>query len=163
MSAVPTGSLGLSVQKVQDCLTARGFACQVVVTPASTRTAREAADAIGRTVAQIAKSLVFKARHSQRPVLVIAGGPNRVNEKAVGELLGEPIDKADAEFVREQTSFAIGGVPPLGHRQPLVTVLDEDLRQHQELWAAAGSPTAVFRLTPDELAAMTGGRWERVC
>jgi prolyl-tRNA editing enzyme YbaK/EbsC (Cys-tRNA(Pro) deacylase) len=154
--------LSPSAQKVQDSLNARGFACRVLEMPASTRTAREAADTIGCTVAQIAKSLLFKTRNSQRPILVIASGPNRVSEKAIGQLVGEPIDRADADFVREQTGFAIGGVPPLGHRQPLVTFLDDDLRQYQELWAAAGSPTAVFRLTPGDLENMTGGRWERI-
>ena len=154
--------LGPSAQKVQDCLTARGFACRVVEMPASTRTAREAADAIGCTVAQIAKSLLFRTRQTQRPVLVIASGVNRVNETALGQIVGEGIDRADAEFVRQKTGFAIGGVPPLGHAEPLLTFLDEDLRRHQEIWAAAGSPTAVFRLTPADLQTMTGGQWTRV-
>jgi prolyl-tRNA editing enzyme YbaK/EbsC (Cys-tRNA(Pro) deacylase) len=150
-------------QKVQDALTGKGFDCQVVEMPASTRTAKEAAGAIGCAVGQIAKSLVFKARRTQRPVLVIVSGPNRVNEGALGQLLGEPIDKADADFVRQRTGFAIGGVPPLGHPEPMITFLDEDLRQHQEIWAAAGSPTAVFRLTPAGLESMTGGTWVSVC
>jgi prolyl-tRNA editing enzyme YbaK/EbsC (Cys-tRNA(Pro) deacylase) len=93
---------------------------------------------------------------------VIASGPNRVNEAVLGEHLGEPIDKADADFVRMKTGFSIGGVPPLAHVEAIHTILDEDLRQHQEIWAAAGTPTAVFRLTPAELERMTGGRWVRV-
>jgi prolyl-tRNA editing enzyme YbaK/EbsC (Cys-tRNA(Pro) deacylase) len=90
---------------------------------------------------------------------VIASGANRVNEGTLGQLLGEPVDKADADFVRQRTGFAIGGVPPLGHPEPMITFLDEDLRQHQEIWAAAGSPTAIFRLTPAALEDMTGGKW----
>jgi prolyl-tRNA editing enzyme YbaK/EbsC (Cys-tRNA(Pro) deacylase) len=148
-----------SAQKVQDALTSKGFDCQVVEMPSSTRTAKEAADAIGCVVGQIAKSLVFKTRRTQRPVLVIVSGPNRVNEATIGQLLGEPIDKADADFVRQRTGFVIGGVPPLGHPEPMITFLDEDLRQHPEIWAAAGSPTAVFRLTPTGLESMTGGKW----
>jgi prolyl-tRNA editing enzyme YbaK/EbsC (Cys-tRNA(Pro) deacylase) len=143
-------------------LTARGFACQVRELPASTRTAAEAAQAIGCAVAQIAKSLLFQGRQSQRPILVIASGANRVNEGALGRLLGEAIDKAGADFVRRRTGFAIGGVPPLGHEEPIRTFLDEDLRQHAEIWAAGGSPTAVFPLTPADLEAMTGGQWVRV-
>ena len=122
----------------------------------------EAANAIGCAGGQIAKSLLFKTRNTQRPVLVIASGPNRVNEAVLGEHLGEPIDKADADFVRMKTGFSIGGVPPLAHVEAIHTILDEDLRQHQEIWAAAGTPTAVFRLTPAELERMTGGRWVRV-
>jgi prolyl-tRNA editing enzyme YbaK/EbsC (Cys-tRNA(Pro) deacylase) len=152
-----------SAQKVQDALTGKGFDFQVVEMPASTRTAQEAADAIGCEVGQIAKSLVFKARQTQRPVLVIVSGAHRVNESALGQLLGEPIDKADASFVRQKTGFVIGGVPPLGHPEPLLTFLDEELRQHQEIWAAAGSPTAVFRLTPVGLENMTGGKWVSIC
>jgi prolyl-tRNA editing enzyme YbaK/EbsC (Cys-tRNA(Pro) deacylase) len=131
--------------------------------PATTRTAKEAAEAIGCTVAQIAKSLVFKTRQTQRPVLVIASGSGRVNEAALGTLLGEPVDKADATFVRETTGFAIGGVPPLAHAASIVTFLDEALRQHQEIWAAGGSPTAVFQLAPADLERMTGGQWASVC
>jgi prolyl-tRNA editing enzyme YbaK/EbsC (Cys-tRNA(Pro) deacylase) len=150
-------------QKVQDALTARGFSCRIIQMPATTRTAKEAAEAIGCTVAQIAKSLVFKTRQTQRPVLVIASGSGRVNEAALGTLLGEPVDKADATFVRETTGFAIGGVPPVGHAAAIVTFLDEALRQHQEIWAAGGSPTAVFQLAPADLERMTGGQWASVC
>lgn len=152
-------SLSASAQKVQDALTARGFeACEVVELPNSTRTSAEAAAAIGCTVAQIAKSLIFKRRTSGDPVLVIASGPNRVNTQRLADLLGEPVDKPDADYVRERTGFVIGGVPPVGHSEPLVTFIDVDLRQYEVIWAAAGTPRAVFRLTPDDLERMTGGR-----
>lgn len=156
-------SLSRSAQRVQDALSALGFAMgQVVELPASTRTAAEAAAAIGCTVAQIAKSLVFRGVQSGEPVLVIVSGVNRVNEARLAEILGEPIAKADADFVRAQTGFVIGGVPPVGHTRPLRTFIDEDLRQYQEIWAAAGTPHAVFRLTPADLERLTGGAVIRV-
>ena len=126
--------------------------------PASTRSAVEAAQAIGCRVEQIAKSLIFRSSQSGRPVLVIASGPNRVNEKKIGELLGEPIGKADADFVRQRTGFVIGGVPPVGHVEPLDTFIDEDLLKLDEIWAAAGTPNAVFCLKPADLVKITSGR-----
>jgi prolyl-tRNA editing enzyme YbaK/EbsC (Cys-tRNA(Pro) deacylase) len=151
--------LSSSAQRVQDALTALGFGTrQVVELPDSTRTAAEAAAAIGCTVAQIAKSLVFKGRTSGDAILVIASGANRVNTQRIAALVGEAIDKPDADYVREKTGFVIGGVPPVGHSSPLITFVDEDLRQFDEIWAAAGTPRAVFRLTPDDLEKMTAGR-----
>ena len=149
--------LSASAQKVQDALVARGMRLQVMELPGSTRTASEAAQAIGCTVGQIVKSLVFKARRSGKPVLVIASGSNRVDERRIEALIGEPLGKADADFVRQQTGFVIGGVPPVGHNQPLLTYLDADLLEYTEIWAAAGTPHAVFRLTPQELCELTGG------
>jgi len=154
--------LSSSAQKVQDALLALGMTLQVVELPGSTRTALEAAQAVGCQVGQIVKSLIFKARRSQRPVLVIASGANRVNEVAIEALIGEPLGKADADFVRQRTGFVIGGVPPVGHAEPLETFIDEDLLQYKEIWAAAGTPHAVFRLTPGELIKMTGGQVVRV-
>jgi prolyl-tRNA editing enzyme YbaK/EbsC (Cys-tRNA(Pro) deacylase) len=147
-----------SAQKVQEALTARGFANQVVELPSSTRTAAEAAAAVGCEVGQIVKSLVFRGRESGRAVLVVASGSHRVDEDALRAVLGEEIEKASADFVREQTGFAIGGVPPLGHAREITTVVDEELLRHERIWAAAGHPQAVFPLTPAELVAMTGGK-----
>lgn len=144
-----------SARRVQQALDRFGISLQVVELPASTRTAMDAAGAIGTTVAQIAKSLVFKTA-SGAPLLVITSGTNRVNEKSVGQRIGEPIGKADADFVREQTGFAIGGIPPVGHAQPIRTLVDEDLLQFDEIWAAAGTPHAVFKLTPAELLQLCG-------
>ena len=97
--------------------------------------------------------------HSQKkPILILVSGANRVNEKALGEWVAEPIKKADANFVREKTGFAIGGVPPLGHSEKLDTYLDQDLLQYEEIWAAAGTPHAVFKLTPQDLQIITGGQ-----
>lgn len=146
-----------SAQAVQDALASSGLDCEVVELPASTRTAREAAEAIGCTVAQIAKSIVFRAPQSDRVVLVVASGENRVDESAVVSELGEPIEKASADFVREKTGFAIGGVPPCGHVHPPTIFVDEDLLCLGVLWAAAGTPNAVFRIEPDHLVALTGG------
>jgi prolyl-tRNA editing enzyme YbaK/EbsC (Cys-tRNA(Pro) deacylase) len=150
--------LSPSAQKVQDALNAFGVQLQVLELPASTRTSVEAAQAIGCKVEQIAKSVIFRSSITGHPVLVIASGPNRVNEKKIGEVLGEPIGKADADFVRQSTGFVIGGVPPAGHIEPLVTFVDEDLLKLDEIWAAAGTPNAVFRLTPSDLVRITAGR-----
>ena len=151
-----------SAQKVQDALRAAGFSNEVVELPDSARTAAEAAAAVGCEVAQIVKSLLFEGRPSGRAVLVAASGSHRVDEKAVAALVGESIARASADFVRDQTGFAIGGVPPIGHAHPVVTVVDEALLQHGRIWAAAGHPHAVFALTPDELVRMTGGKVARV-
>jgi Cys-tRNA(Pro) deacylase len=150
--------LSSSAQKVQDLLKNRGFASRVVELSDSTRTAKEAAQAIGCEVEQIVKSLVFKGKHSHNPLLVVASGTNRVNEQQISKLVGEPIEKADANFVRQRTGFVVGGVPPLGHSEPLQTLIDEDLLQYKEIWAAAGTQHAVFQLTPADLQAMTGGQ-----
>lgn len=152
-----SNTLGASVQKVQDVLRSLGFSGEVVVFSDSTRTAAEAAQAVGCQVGQIVKSLVFKGKQTHRPVLVEASGVNRVNERRVSEVIGEPIEKADADFVRQHTGFAVGGVPPVGHAEHIETFIDEDLLQYEEIWAAAGNPHAVFRLTPSELREMTGG------
>lgn len=152
-----TTPLSPSAQKVQQALQALGMTLQVVELPDSTRTAIEAAQAVGCQVGQIVKSLVFKTKRSQRALLVIASGSNRVDEKLIEARIGEPLGKADAEFVRQQTGFAIGGVPPLGHASPLLTFIDQDLLQYERVWAAAGTPHAVFELNPADLARMTGG------
>ena len=152
------GLLSPSAQKVQAALHSFGLALQVVELPASTRTALEAASAVGCQVGQIVKSLVFRRQASGAPLLILASGTNRVNEASVQMLLGEPIGKADADFVRLHTGFAIGGVPPLGHNQVLETLIDADLLHYSEIWAAAGTPNAVFRLEPGDLVHMTGGR-----
>jgi prolyl-tRNA editing enzyme YbaK/EbsC (Cys-tRNA(Pro) deacylase) len=150
--------LSPSAQKVQDALARMGVSLQVVELPGSTRTAIEAAQAIGCQVGQIVKSLIFKAKRSGRPVLVAASGPNRVDERKIEALIAEPLGKADAEFVRQRTGFVIGGVPPVGHSEQLETFIDRDLLQYDEIWAAAGTPHAVFRLSPTDLVKMTGGR-----
>lgn len=142
-------------RRVQDLL---GPDYAVVEFDASTRTSAEAAAAIGCSMAQIAKSLVFRTV-SGRPVLVVASGVNRVDENKVGVLLGEKIERPDADFVREVTGFPIGGVAPLGHSTRLEILLDEDLKALDPIWAAAGTPNAVFRLTADALEKMTGGRF----
>lgn len=151
-------SLSSNAQKVQNALKALGLTLQVVELPESTRTAVEAAQAIGCQVEQIVKSLVFKGKHSERPILVIASGSNRVNEKAIEAMIHEPLGKADADYVRFHTGFVIGGIPPLGHSEPLETFIDEDLFQYQEVWAAAGTPNAVFCLNPKDLPRMTNGQ-----
>ena len=143
-----------SALKVQAIL---GNDFQVLEFDESTRTAADAAAAIGCTVGQIAKSLIFRATESARPVLAIASGSVRVDERRLSSLLGEDIGRADAVFVREHTGFAIGGVPPVGHRSPPIIFIDETLLEFETIWAAGGTPNAVFRLQPDDLVRLTGG------
>ena len=143
-----------SALKVQAVL---GEDFEVLEFETSTRTAAEAAAAIGCTVGQIAKSLIFRAVDSGRPVLAIASGSVRVDEVRLSEILGENIGRADAAFVREQTGYAIGGVPPVGHRSQSVILIDETLLTFDTIWAAGGTPNAVFRLKPDDLVRLTGG------
>ena len=155
-------ALSPSAQRVQTLLDGFGHGHSVVEHEGSTRTSEDAANAVGCTVAQIAKSLIFRAKDSGRPVLVVASGANRVDEKAVGRLIGEKIERADPDFVREATGFAIGGIPPIGHAVPPLVLIDADLLTLESIWAAAGTPNAVFRLTPAQLVAITGGRAEAV-
>jgi prolyl-tRNA editing enzyme YbaK/EbsC (Cys-tRNA(Pro) deacylase) len=147
-----------SVERVRAALRAAGLTAEIKEFDASTRTSAEAATAIGCEVAQIAKSLVFKAKESGKAVLVIASGTNRVDEKKLSALLGEKIGKADADFVREKTGFAIGGVAPVGHTGEVTILIDADLQRYSDIWAAAGAPNAVFHLTPETLVTLTGGR-----
>lgn len=154
--------LAASARRVQQALGALGLPLEVLQLPASTRSADEAARAIGCRVEQIAKSLVFRGVSSNKPILVIASGPNRVDESKLQALAGEQVVKASADFVREHTGFAIGGVPPVGHSEPMIAILDHDLFDLDEIWAAAGTPHAVFRLTPADLQAMTAGKIEAI-
>ena len=154
---MPT-TLSPSAHKVQGALNALGFSNQVIELQSTARTSAEAAQAVGCQVQQIAKSIVFKDKQTDKPILVIASGPNRVNEKKIEELISETLGKADADYVRKHTGFVIGGVPPIGHLKKLDVFIDEDLLQYEEIWAAAGSPNAVFKLTPSDLIKMTDGR-----
>lgn len=151
-----------SAKRVQAALAEAGVEFEVREFPASTRTAAEAAAAIGCQVGQIAKSLIFKGVRTGRALLAIASGSNRVDEARLSQLAGEPIAKASADFVREKTGFAIGGVPPLGHVRQLSTWIDEDLLSYPVVWAAAGTPHAVFPLDPTHLPSMTGGEVSQI-
>ncbi len=150
-------SRAASVDRVRQALRDAGLGNEILELAETTRSAAEAAAAIGCDVAQIAKSVVFRSGGG-RAVLVVASGVNRIDEAKLAALLGERILKADAEFVRERTGFAIGGVPPVAHATPPHVFLDDDLFGFERIYAAAGSPFAVFALTPGELARLTGGR-----
>jgi len=150
--------LSASAQRVQKALVALKIKLKVVELPASTRTAIDAAEAVGCEVGQIAKSLVFEAIVSHRPILVIASGKNRVSETIMETIIGEKIQKANASFVRNHTGFSIGGIPPVGHAEKIPIYIDRDLLDYIEIWAAAGTPHAVFRLTPDDLLKITSGK-----
>ena len=154
-----TSELSESANRVQDFLLAKGFSFEVKELPGSTRTAQEAADSIGCTVAQIAKSLVFREMETDRPILVIASGSNRVDVMKIENMTGLQLGRADGKYVKERVGYAIGGIPPVAHNEPLETILDPDLKKHEVIWAAAGTPFAVFQLKPTDLEPLTKGRW----
>ena len=153
-----TDKLRDSAKRVQDHLYARGFSFQVKELPGSTRTA-QAAESVGCSVAQIAKSLIFKEKETGLPVLVVASGANRVDLKKIQRATGMKLGKADGKFVKERVGYAIGGVPPVAHDTPLKTLLDPDLKSHETIWAAAGTPSALFQLDSASLEPLTAGMW----
>ena len=148
-----------SAQSVQNVLVDQGLNCEVKELSASARTAQDAADAIGCEVAQIVKSLIFKTKETHKPVLILASGPNRVEEKLIASYVGESIIKADADFAKEVTGFAIGGIPPVGHKQGIDCIfIDQALLKYDNIWAAAGTPNAVFNMRVNDLVAITNGK-----
>lgn len=147
-----------AAQRVQDAAGRLGLAVEVVEMTQSTRTAEEAAAAAGCVVGQIVKSLVFRGKQTGKPFLLLVSGSNRVNEKAVAKVLGETLTRPDAQYVRDLTGYAIGGIPPLGHREPIDTWIDEDLLRYDAVWAAAGTPEAIFKVAPADLQAKTGAK-----
>ena len=148
-----------SAKRVQDFLIENGFSCTVKELSDSTRTAEEAAKTIGCTIAQIAKSLIFIDKVSNLPILVIASGAHQVDIRKIESATGLQLVKADAKFVKEKVGFAIGGVPPVGHCQKIRTLLDPTLKSYEWIWAAAGTPFAVFQLSSSEIQKMTSGEF----
>jgi prolyl-tRNA editing enzyme YbaK/EbsC (Cys-tRNA(Pro) deacylase) len=148
--------------RTQQRLADAGLDSRVVEFEQPTRTSAEAAAAIGCEVAEIAKSIVFRGEDSGQAVVVVASGDNRVSEAKVAALVGEALGRADADFVRTATGYAIGGVAPIGHAQPVKLLLDTDLQRFDRLWAAAGTPFSVFPLTPAQLQALTGATWSDI-
>ena len=155
-------NLSTSAQRVQSALSSLGLPCEVTELPDSARTAKEAAQALGCEVAHIAKSLIFQGSSTRQAILVVAVGTNRVDEKLLAALAGEAIERATPEFVREKTGFAIGGIPPLGHSEKLKTFLDQDLQKYPVVWAAAGTPHAVFKTNASELQRMTEAEFVKI-
>jgi prolyl-tRNA editing enzyme YbaK/EbsC (Cys-tRNA(Pro) deacylase) len=151
-----------TAQKIQTLLNELGYNYTVIEHAESTRTAQEAAERANCQLGQIVKSLVFRGRQSNKPILVLTSGANRVDEKLIGQYAQEPITRAEPEFVRAVTGFAIGGIPPIGHSQRIETYIDEDFQAYQTVWAAAGTPNAIFELKVHDLSQMTGGRFTRV-
>jgi prolyl-tRNA editing enzyme YbaK/EbsC (Cys-tRNA(Pro) deacylase) len=151
-----------TAQKVQDELARLGCTCRVIEFTESTRTAQDAARQAGCELGQIVKSLIFRGQTSGKAILVLTSGTNRVDEAAFGRHAGEAIGRADADFVRSATGYAIGGVPPVGHAQPVETYMDEDLLQYPLVWCAAGTPNAIFEIRSDELPRITGAKVIRV-
>lgn len=150
-------SLSSSAQRVQSALNEHNLELRVVELPGSTRTSQEAADTIGCEVSQIAKSIIFRGKESETPILVIASGENRISERKLKSVVGEKVEKPDAEFVLDETGYVVGGIPPVGHKNDIVTYIDEDLMDHKVIWTAAGTPNALFSLTPQELLEITNG------
>jgi prolyl-tRNA editing enzyme YbaK/EbsC (Cys-tRNA(Pro) deacylase) len=146
-----------SSQRIQDILHEHHLGIKVIEFKETTRTSQEAATAIGCEVGQIAKTLIFKGKVSGKPVCIIASGKNRVDEKKIVQILGEEIEKPDADYVLKYTSFSIGGVPPIGYELEIKPLPDEDLMAYGEIWAAAGTPNSVFRLSPQDLLQITKG------
>lgn len=142
-------------QRVAQALVEQGHPHAPLYLETAARTAQEAADALGVSVGQIAKSVIFKLRADERAVLVVASGDRRVDEKKVAALVG-PVGRADADFVKARTGFSIGGVSPVAHATPPLTLIDRELFRFDEIWAAAGHPNGVFRLSPSQLEALTG-------
>jgi prolyl-tRNA editing enzyme YbaK/EbsC (Cys-tRNA(Pro) deacylase) len=147
-----------AAQRVQDALRDKGLEAQVRHMPQTTRSAEQAAAACGCSVGQIVKSLLFRGVVSGKPYLLLVSGANRVNEAGVASVIGEALRRPDANDVRDSTGFAIGGIPPLGHTSALLTFMDETLLDHELIWAAAGTPDAVFSIAPHRLAAATGAK-----
>ncbi len=147
-----------SAQRVQDILQEHLLELRVVEFQQLTRTSQEAAEAIGCEVGQIAKTLIFRGKTSQEPICIIASGANRVDEKKVAAYIGEAIEKPDADFVRKHTGFAIGGIPPVGFVFKMKPLIDQDVMNYEDLWAAAGTPYAVFRISPADLLEITQGQ-----
>ena len=154
--------LSPSAQRVQDALASLGYPYTVQESNVHTRTAQQAADLVGCELGQIVKSLIFKGSQTGKPILVLTSGANRVDESLISAYAGEPIARADPDFVRAVTGFAIGGVPPLAHSQPMETYLDEDLLRFETVWAAGGTPNSVFELSPAALHDISGGNPARV-
>jgi Uncharacterized conserved protein len=146
-----------SSRKVQEFLNEKGIPLKVRELEDSTRTVEEAANVLGVLPGQIVKSMIFQGKESGKPILIIASGSNRVPEKKLAKWVGEALTRPDAKFVQEVTGFAIGGIPPVAHRVPLETWIDEDLYQYDEVWAAAGTPFSVFPLQPEQLTLLTDG------
>ena len=147
-----------SARRVEEAVNALGLSARIVCHEVSSRTAEDAAAACGCDVGQIIKSLVFQGKQTQTAYLLLVSGKNRVNEKAVAKIIGEPLVRPDAGFVRQVTGYAIGGIPPLGHATPLATYLDEDLKAYGTAWGAAGTPECVMELNVEALAAATGAK-----
>jgi prolyl-tRNA editing enzyme YbaK/EbsC (Cys-tRNA(Pro) deacylase) len=150
------GQQSSATDRVRRALRAAGVQTAIRHFDASTRTAQDAANAIGTTVGQIVKSLLFVS--DGQPVLALVSGSNQLDPRKLATLTGTPVQKADANFVRAATGYAIGGVPPLGFPAPIVTYIDRDLLKYGEIWAAAGTPNDVFQTTPGELIALTAGK-----
>jgi prolyl-tRNA editing enzyme YbaK/EbsC (Cys-tRNA(Pro) deacylase) len=163
MIAAMGDRLPKSAQKVASRAEELGLSVHIVEIAASTRTADEAAAVCGCRVGQIVKSLVFRGRTTGRALLILVSGDNRVDIKCVAGDIGEPVERPEADWVRAETGYAIGGIPPFGHDRPLATFMDRALIAHTTVWAAAGTPNCVMAIDPARLATVTRARVIDVC
>lgn len=151
-------TLSKNAKKIQEFLALSNLPLKVIELPNSTHTAQDAANVIGCEIAHIVKSLIFYNKRTGEPLLILVSGKNRVNEVKISSIVGDPIAKANAEYAREVTGFVIGGIPPLAHKQKIKTFIDQDLLHYNEIWAAAGTPNAVFCLPASKLIELTDGQ-----
>ncbi len=151
-------TLPIPAQKVQNAIIEYGYAFTVIESDVPTHTAQQAAEKVGCKLGQIVKSIIFKGSVSGKPILVLTSGENRVNEELISKEIGESINRADPEFVKQSTGFPIGGVPPIAHSTPVKVFIDKDLMKYETIWAAAGTPNSLFELTPIALETMTSGK-----
>lgn len=144
-----------SIALVKNWLEQHDYKNKIIFLNETARSAQEAADSLGVSLGQIAKSLIFITKETKKPILIIASGINRVSEELVSEIIGEKIERADALWVKETTGFSIGGIPPVAHKTRPIVIFDEDLFKYKEIWAAAGHPFGVFKTNPQELIEMS--------
>ncbi len=147
-----------NTRKIQEILNKFNLSINIKEFPNSTKTSSDAAKVIGCNISQIAKSIIFRGVKTNNPYLVIASGSKRINEKKIEEIVKEKIEKANAEFVKKETGFGIGGVAPFGHIKKIQTFIDKDLFKYKEIWAAAGTSNSVFKINPKKLLKITEGK-----
>lgn len=151
-----------SSQKIQTFLTQNNINSEIIQFQESTKTSQEAANQIGCSLSQIAKSLIFQIKNSPQLILIIASGSNQVDTKKVEEIIQSKIVRADVNYIKQETGFAIGGIPPFAHNSPLLTILDEDLKQYEEIYAAGGTPNTIFKLSPNQLQELTQAKYYNI-
>lgn len=151
-----------SSQKIQDFLSKQNLSLKILEFQATTKTSADAAKQIGCQVEQIAKSLIFQKQNSSELILIVASGSNRVDIKKIEKIINDKIKQADPTIIKKETGFAIGGIPPFAHNKKITTILDQDIKNYDEIWAAAGTPNSVLSLTPKLLQELTQSKFYNI-